>query len=89
MKMKFVITDITDHVVDDAMMDGDASHEGWGPVNSLYAEEYERKVDGNEWDGLPFACEASSIDDAIEKYNDAVCEYDYIKADGADFYIEN
>ena len=87
--MKITITDITDHWKDEQMMDGDASHEGWASVNELYAAEYRRKVDNNEWEGLPFTCEADTIDEAIDKYNEAVCEYDYIKAAEADYETEN
>lgn len=82
--MKITIIGITEHWVDDQMMSGDASHEGWTDVNHLYAEEYERKVNNNEWEGLPFTCEADSIDEAIDIYNERVCEYDYIKALNAD-----
>lgn len=67
------------------MMRGDASHEGWGAVNALYAKEYERKVDNNKWEGLPFTCEADSVEEAVERYNDEICEYDYIKAVDADY----
>lgn len=87
--MKITITDITDHWKDEQMMDGDASHEGWGAVNTLYAEEYERKVENNEWEGLPFTCEADTIDEAIDQYNETVCGCDYIKAAEADYETEN
>ena len=87
--MKITITNIIDHREDEHQMDGDASHEGWASVNELYAAEDRRKVKNNEWDGLPFTCEADTIDQAIDKYNEAVCEYDYIKAVDADYEIEN
>ena len=83
--MKITILDITDHEKDDAMMSGDASHEGWASVNELYAEEYRRKVENNEWSGLPFTCEADTIEEALDIYNESVCQYDYIKATDADY----
>ena len=86
--MKITIIDITDHWKDDAMMDGDASHEGWASVNELYAEEYRRKIEDNKWKELPFTCEAESIEDAVDIYNDKICDCDYIKAADADYKTE-
>lgn len=87
--MKITIIDIIDYWKDEQIMDGDASHEGWASVNELYAAEYRRKVEDNEWEGLPFTCEADDIEEAIDKYNKTVCECDYIKATKADYETEN
>lgn len=87
--MKITIIGITEHWEDEPMMHGDASHEGWASVNELYADEYRRKVENNEWDGLPFTCEADTIDEAIDQYNETVCECDYIKAVDADYETED
>ena len=89
MALKITITGITDHCKDEQIMDGDASHEGWASVNELYAAEYRHKVENNEWEGLPFTCEAATVADAIDRYNDKFCEYDYIKAAGADSETED
>lgn len=85
MKTKFTILAITDWCEDLQTEAGDASHVGDGDVMRLKLEEYEKKVEGNEWPGLPFTCEAESEDEAIEKYNDKFCDYDYYKAVDADF----
>jgi hypothetical protein len=83
--MKIKITDITDWEEDTQMMDGDASHEGDRAVQRLLEEERVKKIDEGEWDGLPFVCDAEDIEEAIEKYNDAYCEYNYIKATDCDW----
>jgi hypothetical protein len=67
------------------MMAGDASHEGDRAVQRLLEAERDKKIDEGNWDGLPFVCEAEDIEEAIEKYNDAHCEYDYIKATDCDW----
>lgn len=86
--MKMTITEITGWWEDTAAEMGDASHEGDGEVMRLKLEEYERKVEGNEWPGLPFTCEAEDEDEAIEKYNAEHCESDYYKAETAEFKEE-
>lgn len=83
--MKMTITEITGWWEDTAAEMGDASHEGDGDVMRLKLEEYERKVEGNEWPGLPFTCEAEDEDEAIEKYNAEHCDSDYYKAESAEF----
>lgn len=82
---KFTIIEITDWEKDFQMMDGDSSHMPESDVHFKYAEEYKSKVEEGKWPGLPFTCEAESKDDAIDKYNSAVCQYDYIQAIDADF----
>ena len=83
--MKMTIIEITDWQEDTAAEAGDASRMGDGDVMRLQLEEYERKIEGGEWPGLPFTCEAGSKDEAIEKYNDKFCDYDYYKAVDAEF----
>ena len=83
--MKIKITEITDWEEDSNMMSGDASHEGWRAVESLLEEERVKKIDNGEADGLPFICEAEDEEEALEKYNNANCEYDYLKASGCDW----
>lgn len=85
---KYTITAITDWWEDTAAEMGDASHVGDGDVMRLKLDEYERKVEENEWPGLPFTCEAESEDEAIEKYNNKHCDYDYYKAVEAEFEEE-
>jgi hypothetical protein len=82
---KWTILDITDWYEDTQMEAGDASHMGEGDVMRAKLDEYERKIEGGEWPGLPFTCEARDADDAIQKYNDKFCDYDYYKATDADF----
>lgn len=83
--MKMTIIEITGWTEDVQAEMGDACHMSDGDVMRLKLEEFERKVEGNEWPGLPFTCEASDADDAIQKYNDKFCKYDYYKAEDADF----
>ena len=82
---KFTIVEITDWEKDFQMMNGDSSHMPESDILSKCAEEYESKVENNEWPGLPFSCEAASEDEALDKYNETVCPYDYIRAIDADF----
>ena len=86
--MKMTIIEITDWEEDIAAEIGDASHVGDGDVMRLKLGEYEKKVEGNEWPGLPFTCKAKSKDEAIEKYNNKFCKYDYYKAVDAEFEEE-
>lgn len=88
--MKYTITAITDWEEDTAMMHGDASHVGWRDVQRLLERERVKKIDNGKAKGLPFTCEAESEEDAIDKYNEAHCESDYLKATEADFdYTED
>ena len=82
---KFTIVEVTDWEEDSILMDGDASHEGYRSVQSLLEEERESKIDKGEQKGLPFTCEAENEDEAIEKYNQSVCEFDYLKAVAVEF----
>lgn len=83
--MKFTIAEITDWEEDACEEMGDSGHMSDGDIMRLKLEEYERKVEGNEWPGLPFTCEADSEEEAIEKYNERHCDGDYYKASGAEF----
>lgn len=86
--MKITITAITEWEEDDGLIDGDASHEGHRAVQRLLEEERVAKED-NEWTtGLPFTCKAADLDEALEKYNNKFCEYDYLKAVDADYEEE-
>lgn len=82
---KFTIVAITDWEKDSHMMDGDACHIPLSDVLFKEANEYREKVEEGKWPNLPFTCEAESKEDAIEKYNNASCEYDYIRAIDAEF----
>lgn len=84
--MKIKIVGITVWEKDNRLIDGDASHEGVEAVRKQIAEEEEIKIYGEWTKGLPFECEAESIEDAIEQYNEAHCEWDYLKA--ADCEVE-
>jgi hypothetical protein len=65
---------------------GDASHNGYHEVDSLLKEEIARKTQNCCLaKGLPFVCDASNEDEALEKYNAAYCEYDYMKASRCDW----
>ena len=86
--MKITITDIADYVKDEQMMAGDASHMGYDDVLELYLEERRKKIRDGKWEGLPFTCEADSIEDAIDMYNKKYCECEYILAADADYYTD-
>jgi hypothetical protein len=81
----YKIIEVTEWYEDNGLMDGDASHEGYRAVQRLLEEERIRKIDNGEADGLPFVCEAESEESAIDKYNEAYCEYDYLKAAQCEF----
>ena len=85
---KYTITEITEWEEDSAMIAGDASHEGDRRVQTLLESERVNKIDNGVAMGLPFACKAENVDDAIEQYNDAHCRYDYLKAVEAEFFEE-
>lgn len=82
---KFTIVEVTDWEEDNFLIDGDASHEGVRAVQSLLEEERESKIDKGEQKGIPFTCEAETEEEAIEKYNSSVCEFDYLKAESVEF----
>ena len=81
---RFRIYGITDWEKDEHMMEGDMSHMPEHDVLRLYADEYEKKVENDDWPNIPFECEAKDEDEALEKYQSEVCEYDYIIPTGAD-----
>lgn len=83
--MKIKITEITEWEKDERLMEGDASHEGWEAVNELVGEEEDEKQNGEWTKGLPFVCEAEDEEEALQKYNDEICEYDYLKAVGCEW----
>ena len=83
--MKFKIIEIYGWEEDVHMEQGDACHMDEGDVMRHKLDEYEKKIENNEWPGLPFVCEAESEEEAIEKYNAEHCEYDYYKATEAEF----
>lgn len=85
MGKKWTIISITDWYEDIHMEAGDSSHMSDGDVMRAKLNEYETKIEHDDWPGLPFTCTAENADDAIQKYNDKFCEYDYYKAVDADF----
>lgn len=82
---KYKITAVIEWSEDSTLIDGDASHEGYRAVQRLLEAERVQKIDNGEADGLPFVCEAGSEESAIDKYNEAYCEYDYLKAAQCEF----
>lgn len=80
--MKIIINEITEWEKDNALINGDASHEGDQKVRDLIAEEEDKKLYSSEaWNlGLPFECEAENKDEALDLYNEKYCKYDYLKA---------
>lgn len=83
--MKYIICAITDWEKDEYAMMGDSGHISDGDIKRKELEEYEQKVENNEWPGLPFKCEADSEEDAVDQYNEACCGGDYYKATEAEF----
>lgn len=83
--MKYTIIEITGWTEDNALIAGDASHEGDRAVQMLLEGERASKLDFGEAKGLPFTCEAESEEDAIDKYNERFCDGDYLKAETAEF----
>lgn len=83
--MKFKIIEIIDWTEDTHMELGDSCHMSEGDVLRHKLNEYEKKVENNEWPGLPFVCDAESEEEAVDKYNEVHCEYDYYKATEAGF----
>ena len=84
-KRKFKIIAINDWYEDRHMEDGDACHMSEGDLMRARLSEYEEKIEGGKWPGLPFECMAEDEDEAVQKYNDAHCDYDYFKATEAEF----
>ena len=84
-KRKFKIIAINDWYEDHHMEEGDACHMTEGDVMRHRLSEYEEKIEGGKWPGLPFECMAKDEDEAVQKYNDAHCDYDYYKATEAEF----
>lgn len=83
--MKYKILEITDWEEDVTEEMADSGHISDGDIMRLKLEEYEKKIEAEEWPGLPFECEAESEEEAIYKYNEKFCAVDYYKAIGADF----
>lgn len=86
--MKMTIIEITEWYNDTNEEAGDACHMSEGDVMRMKLAEYEKKIEGGEWPGLPFTCTAEDADSAIEKYNDKFCKYDYYQALDAEFEEE-
>lgn len=84
-KRKFKIIAINDWYEDRHMEDGDACHMSEGDLMRARLSEYEEKIEGGKWPGLPFECMAEDEDEAVQKYNDAHCNYDYFKATEVEF----
>lgn len=81
----YKITDITEWDVDRAMIEGDSSHTG-ANYNILLGEA-EEKIEALNTEGgagLPFFCEASDKEEALDKYNEAHYRDEYVKAAVAD-----
>lgn len=85
----FRITEILDWTEDNALIDGDASHEGYDAVEELLVEErrFKQAFDPVEARILPFECKARDLDEAIEKLNSRFFEYDYLKVSDVDYEI--
>lgn len=85
---KFTITDITEWTRDDHEMAGDSCHMPESDVYYRLAAEMRKKVEEDEWPGLPFTCEAEDEDEALEKYRRKFCDGDYITPCDADIEVE-
>ena len=87
--MKITITEILEWEEDQMTAASIYSHEGTREYQRCLEAERVEKED-NQWTkGLPFTCEASDIDEAIEKYNDEFCPWPHIlKASDVDYDIE-
>ena len=82
---KYTITAITEWEEDAYEEMADSGHISDGDIMRLKLDEYERKVERDEWPGLPFTCDADDAEDAVEKYNRRCCGGDYYKAVEAEF----
>ena len=60
----------------------------WYGISGRGAEERVRKIDEGVAVGLPFRCEADSIEEALECYNDTHCEYEYLQATECEYEEE-
>ena len=83
--MKIKIIEIIEWEEDSRLIAGDASRNGDRAVERLVEEEKIKKIDNGIAEGLPFICDAEDEDDALEQYNNAICEYDYLKASACEF----
>jgi len=83
--MKMKIIEIDDWDLDEQEMAGDSSRMSDHEIDELKVDEYNRKIEGGEWPGLPFECDAEDEDEAIELYNARCCRGDYYKAASAVF----
>ncbi len=79
-KKMFRINGITKWEEDSRAMNGDYGHISDRDIQRILEDERVKKIDNNECDGLPFVCEAENEEEALEKYNEKYCEYDYLKA---------
>ena len=78
--MRFRITEITEWEEDRYMEAGDSSHMSDGDIMRAKLAEYEEKIEGSKWPGLPFECDAKDEAEAIDTYNEINCGLDYYKA---------
>ena len=77
MEMSITILNITRYERDEALIGIQSSVLGGAIVARCVASELEQKARG-VWRGLPFVCNATSADDAIQQYIERHCEWDYI-----------
>ena len=83
-KKWFRINEITQLEEDSRAMRGDVGHISDRDIQRWLEEERVKKIDNNECAGLPFICEAENEEEALEKYNEKYCEFDYLKATEAE-----
>lgn len=84
-KQKVTIIAITNWERDEYEIVASSGHMSDGDIMRLELEEYETKVENENWPGIPFRCEAVNAEDAIDQYNQANCRFDYYKATEAEF----
>ena len=82
---KFTIVGVTDWEEDSILISADTSHDGYRAVQSVLEGEWVQKIDKGMQKGVPFTCDAETEEDAIEKYNASLCEFDYLKAAACEF----
>lgn len=87
--MKITILKITNYEQNTSEMEYDEPHIGKNQVMRNFKEEVERKVENNEWEGLPFTCEADDIDEALDLYNNQFCKSEYLYATEAEYEEED
>jgi len=73
--MKFTINDILEWEEDKAAAASIYSHEGEREYQRCLEAERVAKLDNKWTEGLPFTCEATDEDDAIEQYNEKYCPW--------------